>query len=206
LEIGLDIVKNFAKSSPLTIYQSEMFSLKTITYFACNSTFTTEYAWTVAKIDKNTSTEIDISSNPSSKKSEIVFPPNALDYGLYKLNFEVTKTPLIYPSIKNNVSTFIQIEPSHILVYALLNGIDSLRIGQEQTLSFEPRKYSKYFDKQEMNPIGTLNFTFICNSLNASNGYLLSSSNVDLLTLKNSRTPTSPCFISNGKIFQVSLN
>jgi hypothetical protein len=175
-----------------------MFSLSSISYYSCNSTFSTEYLWTVTKIDKNVSTQIDLSLNPTSKKSEIVFQSNTLDYGLYEINLQVTKTPLNLPRIKSNASTFVQIEPSDISVYGLLNGINTLRIGLEQTLSFDPRKYSNYIDKQEMNPLGKLNFTFYCNPLN---GDLVSLSITDLLTLKKSGS-YSPCFISNGKIFK----
>jgi hypothetical protein len=151
----------------------------------------------VTKIDKNVSTQIEISLNPSSKKSEIVFPSNTLDYGLYEMSLQVTKTPLNLPSIKSNVSTFIQIEPSDISVYGLLNGINTLRIGLEQTLSFDPRKYSNYIDTPETNPLGKLNFTFNCNPLN---GNFVSFSTVDLLTSQKNGSFSS-CFISNGNYF-----
>jgi hypothetical protein len=147
----------------------------------------------VTKIDKNVSTQIDLSLNPTSKKSEIVFQSNTLDYGLYEINVQVKKTPLNLPSIKSNASTFVQIEQSDISVYGLLNRINTLRIGLEQTLSFDPKKYSNYIDKKEINPVGKLNFTFYCNPLN---GNLISPSTVDLLTLKQSGS-FSPCFISN---------
>ena len=161
-----------------------MFSLSSTTIFKCNSSFQIEYIWSVNKIDASTTSSIDLSSNPSSKSSQLLFQSNSLDYGLYEINLQVKITPTPYSTIAKNVSTFVQIIPSRIGVYPLLNGIQTLKIGLGQTLILDPRKYSQFYDKisANNNPIQDLNFTFSCKS--------------NLLTIL--KLNPSSCFKTNG--------
>ena len=200
LDFSLELNAKFIRTTPLQIEQSKMLSLTSTTIFKCNPSFQIEYTWLVNKIDASTTiptTSIDLSSNPSSKSSQIFFQSNSLDYGLYEINLRVKITPYSYPVIEKDVSTFVQIIPSRIGVYPLINGIQTLRIGLEQTLILDPRKYSQFYDKisANNNPIQDLNFTFVCNLINPSGS--TSSTLNDLLTLKTNGAPSS-CFKSNG--------
>jgi hypothetical protein len=166
-----------------------MISQSSTTIFKCNSSFQIDYIWSVNKIDANTITSIDLSSNPTSKSSQILFQSNSLDYGLYEINLRVKITPITYAVIDKNVSTFIQIIPTRIGVYPLLNGIQTLRIGLGQTLILDPRKYSPFYDRILVrNPIQDLNFTFSCNS--------------NILTISK----PSSCFKTNGNTVILIIN
>ena len=183
------------------MFRSKMFSLSTVTYFGCNLTYSQANQWLLSRIDIQET--IDLTMNPSSTTSELVMQSNSLAYGTYIFSFQVN---LIVPSMSSGVtftamiSTYVQIIPTGLVVFALRNGIANILIGYAQSQSLNPTEYSFDFDEQVS--IKSLDFRFYCVSLFNYQTVPLSMSSIDLATYKNnpslSMNSSQTCFSSNG--------
>ena len=158
------IQQDFSQSSPKQIYRSEIFSLSTEIYFACNSTYTYAYTWHFINSASNTNT--DLSANPTAQSSELVIQPYTLDYGVYKITFLVEITVELYGLLSNTVDTYIEIVPTGLAVFAIENGISSQLIGSSQSLILNPVAYSSDLDNYVA--ISSLTFEFYCTVLNTN--------------------------------------
>ena len=187
-----------------------MFSLTTISYFGCNLTYTQTNQWILNRIDIVQT--IDLKTNPTSTSSELVIPANSLVYGTYEFIFQVN---LIVPSMTSGgtftstISTYIQIIPTGLAVFALENGISNILIGYGQSQILNPIAYS--FDFDNIATISSLAFKYYCVTLFSSSSTPKSSS-IDLATYKNNPSlamySNQTCFSSNGifQIFKPMLN
>lgn len=188
----------YTLSSPAQIFRSSMFSLVTITYFGCNLTYTQANKWTLTRVDILAS--IDLTPNPTSTQSELVLQANTLAYGTYEFTYKVSISTQNMMSLTSSISTYIQIIPSGLAVFALENGISTLLIGFGQTQILNPSLYS--FDFDMLAVITSLKFKFYCVlSTFSTTTY---SNQIDLATYKMnplylSMNASQACFSSNGK-------
>ena len=170
-----------------------MFSLSTSTYFLFNFTFTQSYKWTGNKLSLSGYSLIDINANPTSLSSELVIPQNQLDQVIYEFTFEVEIN-----GFGGNISTFIEIIPSGLAVYALENGIQISTIGYEQSLTLDAPSFS--FDFDNLVSSSNLTFKYYC-SPNEFN-----TDQIDLASYKQNSSlimgPNQTCFSSNGNFNQ----
>ena len=187
--ITLEIEPFATLPSPYRIKRSKMFSLSTSTYFVCNLTFNQSYKWTGNRLSLSGYSLIDLNANPSSFSSELVIQKNQFDYGIYEFTFEVEIN-----GFRCNISTFIEIIPSGLAVYALENGIQSVTIGYEQSLTLDAPSFS--FDFDNLVSSSNLTFKYYC-SPNEFN-----TDQIDLASYKQNSSlimaPNQTCFSSNG--------
>jgi len=199
----------FTQTNPQIIPRSKLFSLNTATYFSCNSSYTMTYRWSSSLIVNATfMTKIDLSSNPTWQSTILVTQANTLAYGLYAFNFQtnvtITKASNIF--LTNNVTTYVQINPSGLAVYGLENGVSGLLIGTQQSFSLKPALYS--LDLDSLIQPSSLQYKFYCYTLkNGLNTILNTTQGIDLFTYKNNSllqmNSNSTCFSSNSKNFTI---
>ena len=130
----------FIPTNRFKVFRSKLFSLSTISSFTCDSNYTYEYTWTLNKTD--TSELINLSNNPTHKKTELVVPAYTLLYGYYEFKFQVNMI-LINSGItlSNTALTYIQIIPTGLAIFAIENGVSSQLIGAEQPFVLNPAEY-----------------------------------------------------------------
>jgi hypothetical protein len=170
-------------------------------------------SWQIIWLDLDYSSigEVDLSANPTAATTQLNLPANYLDIGVYQIIFMATVTTGASSQVfYGNASTYIEIITSGLEVFALQNGLDTITIGINQSLSLTPRKYS--YDLDELINMDSLSFVFYCQVVNSSAGFVndLDPTIYDLLTLKmNSSLDEggASCFnSSNGFYFDSTTN
>ena len=151
----------------MQIKRSKLFSVVVNTYFECSLDFNDIKQWTIYKLnnklnenDPSSIELIDISSNPTKSNSELVFKPNTLLYGIYKLYF---KNTIIFNSnqqVSTDIPQYIEIIPTGIQVMVFENGVNEISYGYEQDIELNPGLYS--IDNDLLAQPSNLNFTFYC--------------------------------------------
>ena len=165
-----------------------MFSVPTVISFFCNTNFTYQNKWTLTQVDPQTlniKKIIDLTKNPTSRKSELVIKENFLGYGLYRLVYQVKVTFNGISQISSNVAeTFIQIIPTGLAVFGIKNGVSSVLLGSLQSFNLQPSVFSIDYDNKT-HP-NQLKFVYYCRTVNQSDTNSLNSSSnqIDLLTYK----------------------
>ena len=196
--------QTYTQSNPKIVYRSKLFSLIATNLFSCNSSYSMTSRWKLNRIDSS-STQIDLSSNPSWQSSELAIQANSLSYGVYVFNFETNVTLSSNNTLlTNNLSTYVQIIPTGLAIYGLPNGVSGLLVGSLQSFSLKPALYS--VDMDNLISPNSLIFKFYCSTIEANS--VLSSNNnnvnMDLLTYKNNSllqmTWNATCFSSNGML------
>jgi hypothetical protein len=191
----------YTLNSPGQIYRSSMFSFRTIIYFGCNFTYTQINQWLLNRVDIVQT--IDLTSNPTSNSPELVMKANSLAYGTYEFIYQVNiNVPSMNSggSFTSSISTFVQIVPTGLAIFALKNGISTILIGYGQTQVLDPTKYS--FDFDNVASISTLSYKYYCVTILTTLSDI-SSSSIDLATYKSnpllSMSSNQTCFASSGK-------
>ena len=136
-------------------------------YFECSLDFTDVKEWTVYRLNNKSNENdpssielIDISSNPTKSNSELVFRPNTLSYGIYKLYFKNTILFNSNQQVHTDITQYIEIIPTGIQVMAFENGISEVSFGYQQDVELNPGLYSTDYDL--LAQPSNLNFTFYC--------------------------------------------
>lgn len=192
--------QSYTQKNPYVIYRSKQLILSTETYFSCNSTQTTQYIWSQTQFNSMNNTNNNLLNNPTVNSSCLVIQPNTLSYGLYQFTFSVKITLSLDGSLYvNNISTFVLIVPTEIVVNALKNGVQSLLIGSNQTLIFNPSLYS--IDLDNIVSPYSLSFLFYCQIV-SNDSTSLEMNNFELHQYKMNSTmiisSNQTCFESNG--------
>lgn len=148
-----------------------------------------------------------MSSNPSSSSSELVIKSDTLDYGIYKIVYNVTqlKNDLEGLNFFNTFDySYFNIIPTGLAVYGLPNGVTKISIGYSQTLELDPSSYSIDFDS--LLDLTSLDFKFYCrvidNSIITNDFPSLLNQTLDLSSIKNDAnielSNNLTCFSSRG--------
>lgn len=208
------IEQSFTQTNPKIVLRSNQITLSTVTYFACNLSQTRTNAWSLNKVVQQQQQQqqlvnVSLTSNPSSFTPMLVIKENTLDYGLYMITYEVGLNTTINEYMKSNTTTFIKVIPTGLAVYALENGIASIRIGYKQSLKLQPSLYSIDFD-YVISP-NSLSFTFFCRviDLNQNKQNFLIEDKSDLKTklISNNSSWNETCFKSKSDLsFESSGN
>ena len=155
-------------SNPLEIKRSDLSSIIGLTYFECQIDFTNSKSWQVEKIDSNTGAPInlvDLASNPTRTHAELVFSPNTLTYGLYKVSYQVTIESSL-ATLSSQALTYIKVVPTGINVFVFKYGMQELSFGYEQEIEISPVLYS--IDYDQLVDINSLSFTFSCRKIDVN--------------------------------------
>ena len=166
--------------------------------FPCNLSYTLTSIWLSPQIS-------NLASISTSSLAQLVIPSNTLSYGIYEFTYQViatiTSTNVVLAA--NIQSTFVQIVPTGLAVFAIPNGVSGIMIGSLQSYVLSPGLYSIDFDN--IIAPGTLIYKFYCQTmvLNIPNS-VLTSNEYDLLSYKNNAslpmTSNQTCFSSNSNI------
>lgn len=181
--------EKFSIKSPKKVFQSTLFSISSIISFYCKTNFTYRNIWTLTQIDPNTFkklSNIDLSTNPTYRSSELVFVENVLEYGLYIVQYQVTLTFNGNSQKSSNIAkTYFEIVPTGIVVYAIENGVSGVLIGTKQSFNLRPSVFSMDFDNI-VQPT-ELAFKYFCKMVNLSdpNSLNIRASQIDLLSFAN---------------------
>jgi len=197
----LNLDQIHSQQNPLVIYRSKQLTLNTATLFSCNLTKVTQYEWFLFLNDSLVNT---INNNPTIYSSTLVLQSNTLDYGVYEFKFIVKITMTNDGSVfSNDISTYVQVIPTGLVVNALQNGLQSMLIGSNQTLTFNPAMYS--FDMDNFISPQLLEFKFFCQKVNTSAMIIgnIGNSQIDLYQYKMNNSlmgmfSNLTCFDSNG--------
>jgi hypothetical protein len=199
----LNIDQMHSQQNPMLIYRSKQLIINTETLFSCNLTKATQYEWFLIQLNSNLNDSLVIINNPTIYSSTLVLQSNTLDYGIYKFKFTVKITMTNDGSVfTNDISTYVQVIPTGLVVYALQNGIQSILIGSNQTLIFNPVLYS--FDMDNFVSPQLLEFKFFCQKVNSSAIMEnIENSQIDLYQYKMNNSVMEmfsnlTCFDSNG--------
>jgi hypothetical protein len=192
----------YTQLNPQIILRSKLFMLSTTTYFSCNLTYKMNYKWSSNLIVNSTNLiKTDLTSNPTWQSTSLVVLANSLAYGLYAFNFQVNVTIVKATNmiLSNNITTYVQIKPTGLVVYSLQNGVSGLLVGAQQSFSLRPALYS--LDLDYLIKPSSLQFKFYCFTINPnSNTVANTTQSIDLFIYKNNSllqmNSNSTCFSS----------
>jgi hypothetical protein len=107
---------------------------------------------------------VDLSKNPTSKLSELVIKGNNVDYGFYKFELFVNVTFNVSAMLSSNVvSSYVEVIPGGLAVYAVKNGVSNVLIGSNQEFILQPALYS--YDLDDVITADKLSFVFYCQTI-----------------------------------------
>jgi hypothetical protein len=145
---------------------------------------------------------LDLSKNPSALTGELIFAENALDYGLYEFQFSINLTS-ISGIFQNSIRTYARIVPSGVIVFALENGMNEIKVGSNQRFFLKPAVYS--YDLDNLIPPSQLNFTYYCQVVRSNSKNQNVQNQIDLETFKiNNKllmNRNETCFGLNSNFF-----
>ena len=194
----------YSQQNPLVIYRSRQLTINTETFFSCNLTKVTQYEWFLIQLNSNLNDSLVNTNNPTIYSSTLVLQSNTLDYGVYQFKFTVKITMTNEGSVfTNDISTYVKVIPTGLVVNALQNGIQSILIGSNQTLIFNQAMYS--YDMDNFISAQLLEFKFFCQKVNATAMIMgnIGNSQIDLYQYKMNNSlmemfSNLTCFDSNG--------
>ena len=145
-------------TTPLSYKMSESISVETLAKVNCSGILSTKKTWQINKAVVNASnlheilTILDIENvAPDTKsKAELIIPPRALPYGVYKLLFysrmwdESFEDPMWTRKLpfERNAFTYIEVVPSELVAKIIDANADLVTRGKGQTLALDPYLYS----------------------------------------------------------------
>ena len=107
--------------------------------------------------------------------------------------------------LSNTASTFIEIIPTGLAIFALQNGVSSVLVGSQQILFLDPESFSIDFDYLVLP--NSLNYKFYCTTINLNSTLASNEINIDLLTYQQNSllemTSNKTCFSSNSNHYFV---
>lgn len=177
-----------------------------------NFILTNQKRWQVEKM-KNISGQlittqlIDISSNPTKSQTELTIKEYELEFGYYKITYEV----LFSNGLLDSAYTYVKVVPTGLLILASESGLNEIQRGYKQNVILDPVNYSIDYDKSVR--FSELYFKYFCRVVYPQNknvSYpLINGSFIDLMTLKNNtqvlielKAINQSCFSSNGDFFK----
>ena len=201
---GVSFTQNHLRSNPNNIYRSNLFSISSIIFFYCsNVTFTSTKTWTLNQLDPlkfSLIKSIDLSTNPTSKSTELVIKENTLDYGIYQFSLRVDVS-FNGKKVSSKALTYVKIKPTGLAVFALENGVSSLLVGSKQAFNLNPSLYT--FDLDGIVTPDKLNFVYYCTTVNLTDPNRVINSGFNLKHYKTNPklglTRNDNCFGSSSK-------
>ena len=152
--------------------------------------------WSITLLDS--STDIDLSSNPTSNTASLVIQQNYLSYGLYQITYQIYSMQDLISPLSSEV-TYIKIIPTGISVYGLEYGKTYLKVGFAQEIVFQPNIYS--FDFDFIADISLLEFRYYCLKINITENTNSTDFGDELKTSKlENKKLYSSCFNSTSKL------
>lgn len=194
----IQIQSSFTQKNPLKVYRSNMFSIQTESFFACNQAYSVAYEWSLNYVDLNKS--IDLTNNPTFQSSELVIQPLSLNYGMYFILVQVNFS-LSLNSFSLNDWTYVEIIPTGLIVNSMQNSASYILIGSQQMLTLDPATFT--IDLDYLVSSSSLSFRFFCDKINISSTNVNQNTTFDLFSFKiNKSQPDAfaTCFNSNGKL------
>ena len=199
--------------APVLYQRNELITIVSVTNISCLVSLYNTKAWTVYKIDPTTglsTTTVALTGNPTVNYAELVIPPNLLDYGTYKLVYQLTMLDTNNAVFSNQAYTFIKIVQSGLVISAVnLNQLNAggtveLNRGTNQMIEFNPALNS--YDIDGMVLMTSMTYSFYCQVIDAGvqMGYPQAYANakLDLYTYKLKSTvninTNQTCFNSTG--------
>lgn len=205
--------------TPEKYMRSKIISISARTELSCNISSYLLVKWFVYQVDPvfgNNIATVKLSSNPSINNTELVFQPNTLSYGVYKVIYQVT---MVYSNVySNQIEAFFEVIPSGLIISSLNNigssgGSLEITRGVMQSIVLNPVLYSSDIDAYVS--FQNLKFMYYCQIIEDRFGLgfpvLYSNMNLDLFTLKQNyssnlqiqeiftRNNSQSCFDSIGK-------
>ena len=197
--------------NPTIFYRNNIIQLLGLTKLNCLYSLANQKQWTIFQVSKLTGIilqQLMINNNPTVNYAELVFQPQTLYYGLYKVVFTVTMTNTNFGS---SVVTFIQINPSGLVLSSLKSsqpmygGMIQITRGEIQPIQFDP--YLLTYDIDNLAVITSLSFKYACQIIQSDipQGYPeISGKNqmtyLDDLKYNSSLGLFNTCFNSTSKI------
>jgi hypothetical protein len=152
--------------------RNDLFSLTGITTISCGSILGNEKKWLIFAINEQTGLDIDkieLFNNPTINYAQLVIQPQTLNYGLYRFVYMVTMS---YTLNSSQVSTYVKIEPSGLIISSLslrqgtYGGTIEISRGQQQPITFNP--YLNSYDIDSILVITTLKFKYSCQLIDSN--------------------------------------
>ena len=187
--------------TPIIIKRSLMFTLTTITYFACNERYTLARTWHATFHNGTSLKEVSLLANPTVHSSRLVVRANSLAYGLYTFTFQVTIHQLLSGAKQiRTIATYVKIIPSGLVIYAFRLGVRRILIGANQKLVLNPLAFS--FDLDHVVAMNNLRFLFYCTPIGSTSSQ--PTLKYDLSMFKNDASLemswNQTCFASKSKV------
>lgn len=125
-------------------FKSQQLRVIGITDINCASTLSNTKWWTVVEVDSNTGDDIrviDISANPTRYNAELSMDKRFLDYGVYRITYFMSMHSTAFTGgevFASEVSTYIRVIESPIVVKVFAGGVTKIRKGHETTITLSP--------------------------------------------------------------------
>ncbi|CAF1112655.1 unnamed protein product, partial [Brachionus calyciflorus] len=152
---------------PKEIFRNQQIKLNAIINKECIHKHTVTYQWKILKLTSyGLYSEIPLPFNFSLETPDLKIPKDTLFYGIYKLRLEANLTvdtgyiKNINNNILSQIDANVRILPSGMNISSLENHLDFIKIGQNQSLEFQPALYSYDYDK--IAKFDSVKFNFYC--------------------------------------------
>ena len=201
---GLSIIQqSVLYYEPSVFKRSDMISIVSNTQIRCSLSLLNIKKWRIFSIDSSTgqiNSEVNLINNPTVNFAELVIQENTLDYGTYKLVYQVQmvgQNNQDLSAFQSSTEHFIKIVSSGLVINAFKDGEFEIRRGINQTIELNPALYSN--DLDSIVDFKVMKFRFFCSIM--ENGSITSEPYsslfrmVDLATFKaNKASIMEPCF------------
>ena len=200
---GLSIIQqSVLYYEPSVFKRSDMISIVSNTQIRCSLSLLNIKKWRIFSIDSSSSqinSEVNLINNPTVNFAELVIQENTLDYGTYKVVYQVQMVGQNQDlnAFQSLTEHFIKIVPSGLVINAFKDGEFEIRRGINQTIELNPGLYSN--DLDSIVDFKLMKFHFFCSIM--ENGFIISEpfssllQMVDLATFKaNKASILESCF------------
>ncbi|CAF0899284.1 unnamed protein product, partial [Brachionus calyciflorus] len=189
---------------PKDINRNQEIKITAIINENCIHKYTITFQWKILKLTSNGNySEIQSPLNLNLETLNLKIPKDTLFYGIYKLRLEANLTvdtgyiKNINNSILSQIDANVRILPSGIDIFSLENYLDSIKIGQNQSLEFQPALYS--YDYDQIAKFDSVKFNFYCFLRNKSENLTFLEINKfplthDLYSYSSRLTLSNECF------------
>lgn len=130
--------------NPLKFKKGRSSSLIGDTTITCAITFNNKKQWIVEQISDSDITIMTVSVRllSSSETSVLAMPPNFLEYGRYKVTYQITMLMSGTDSFTSSAHTYILIEPSDLVGVVLPGSMALIERGEGQEVTISPGEHS----------------------------------------------------------------
>ena len=154
---------------PRVYKRNSLISIVGTVSLRCNLSLANAKLWRIYKMNATTGQieqQMSLKDNPTENYAELVLQPKTLEYGVYKVVFEVTMSSTRSMMFTDRIDTHVKIVPSGLVISSLRSSLASgggtleITRGSNQAIEFNP--FLNSYDLDGQGTVFDLKFKYYC--------------------------------------------